>query len=271
VPPPRPILALLRASARWTDVAQGVSRAVCDFAADELRIPASRVELLPNGFDAGRFTPPPPEAVERWRREHSIPPGARLIGVIGRLAPEKGHARLLRQMVRVLERVPESLLLVAGDGPLRDELRRLADRLGVAPSVRFLGQQDDVRTLMGALDVLAVPSDHEGFSFVTAEALSVGTPVVGTDRGGLPEVAGDGRYAALFSPAEEGSLGDALLRVLADPEAARRRARAAEGHLRRFHLDTHVQRQHEIYLRVAASVRERRAAGASGPSAAPGR
>jgi glycosyltransferase involved in cell wall biosynthesis len=252
------IQALLRAGARWTDVAQGVSRAVCRYAVEEYSIPPERVELLYNGVLLDQLAPPAPERVARWRSEMKIDPGTRLVGVVGRLAQEKGHARLFRQMRRVLARMPDTLLLVVGDGPLRRKLVALSEGLGLAHAVRFLGQQDDVQTIMGALDVLAVPSDHEGFSFVTLEALTAGTPVVGTERGGLPEVLAGGKYGVLFSPVDEDSLGDGLLWTLSHREEAVRMANAARGHLQQFGMENHVRRQHEIYLRLAPAVRQRR-------------
>jgi glycosyltransferase involved in cell wall biosynthesis len=266
------IHALLRAGAPWTDVAQGVSRAVCDYAIREYSIPPERVELLYNGVPLDQFTRPEPAEVERWRRSMRIAPGAPLIGVVGRLAPEKGHARLLRQMHRVLAQLPDARLLVVGDGPLRDRLEALTAGLGLGDAVRFLGQRDDVPTIMAALDVLAVPSDHEGFSFVALEALMVGTPVVGTDQGGLPEVLKHGEHGVLFSPADEDTLGDRLLWVLRHPAEAARLTQSAHGHLQLFRMETHVRRQREIYLRLARTVRGRRGArGGTHPDPVPTR
>lgn len=258
--PLNPVLrAAMRLGAGWTDVAQGVSRAVCDYATDYYRVPASRVELLYNGVLFEQFAPLRPHESERWRRAHRLPVSAPLVGVVGRLSPEKGHRRLFRQFRRVRARHPDAVLAVIGHGPLDAALRAAVRELGLERAVRFLGQQDDARSAIGALDVLAVPSDHEGLSFVALEALMLGTPLVGTGRGGLAEVVDHGAYGLLFSPDDEDSLGDALVRVLAEPEAARTRTRAAREHLRRFDMGHHVRRQREIYLRLARQIRGRRA------------
>ncbi|TVP47774.1 MAG: glycosyltransferase [Gemmatimonadales bacterium] len=239
---------MIRGGARWTDLALGVSKAVCLHAESTYGIPPQRVRLLYNGADFSRFQPISAETRARWRATLGIGPGTRLIGAVGRLAPEKGHMRLLRQMQRVRSRLPGAVLAVAGDGPLRSDLEDLARRLGVAEAVRFLGQRDDVRDLLGALDVLAVPSDHEGLSMVALESLSVGTPVVATDVGGCPEVLDNGAHGYLFSPDREDTLGDQLLEALLSPDEARTRTLSATDHLERFALRTHVQMQQQIYL-----------------------
>jgi glycosyltransferase involved in cell wall biosynthesis len=253
-----PIRMLLRITASWTDVAQCVSRAICEHAHNVLAVPRDRVELLYNGVVFDQFRAPADDRLQAWRREHGLPPGARLIGVVGRLSPEKGHARLLRQLPRILVDVPGAHLVVVGDGPLRGELRDLTNRLGLDCVVTFLGQQHDVLTIMAALDVLAVPSDHEGFSYVTLEALMVGTPVVGTRVGGLPEVLADGRYGRLFDPRDEDQLGDALSWALTSTDAARSMAASAQAHLRQFDIAQHIDRQRDIYLRLSTRVRQRR-------------
>lgn len=239
---------MIRGSARWTDLALGVSKAVCRHAEHAYGIPPERVRLLYNGADFSQFQPITAETRERWRASLGIGADTKLIGAVGRIAPEKGHARLLRQMRRVRERIPDAFLAVAGDGPLRRDLEDLARRYGVADAVQFLGQRDDVRVLLGALDVLAVPSDHEGLSSVALESLSVGTPVVATDVGGCPEVLDGGAHGYLFSPAHEDTLGDKLVDVLENPDEARERTRSATDHLERFALETHVQLQQRIYL-----------------------
>jgi glycosyltransferase involved in cell wall biosynthesis len=265
--PLNPVLRMiLRAGAGWTDVAQGVSRAVCQYASDRYGVPRERIELLYNGVLPEQFPPLRPGETQRWRGEHGFAETDLLVGVVGRLAPEKGHARLFRQFVRVRARHPGARLVVAGDGPLRGELEALAVRLGIAEFTRFLGQQDDARALIGALDVLAVPSDHEGLSFVGLEALMLGTPVVGTEVGGLAEVLKEGEHGVLFSPSREEGLGDGLIWTLQHPAEARRRATSATEHLRLFDMEEHVRRQHEIYIRLGRDVRQRRRAGRGKPS-----
>jgi glycosyltransferase involved in cell wall biosynthesis len=256
-----PVRYALRAGAPWTDVAQGVSRAVCRHATDRLAIPAEKVRLLYNGILPDDFKPLEPGEAEEWRRRNGFGVSERLVGVVGRLAPEKGHLRMIRQLGRIAERFPDVRLVIAGEGPLRGRIEREIRARGLTERVRLLGPRDDARALIGALDVLAVPSDHEGLSFVALEALMLGTPVVGTAIGGLAEVLGGGRYGMLFRPQEEDSLGDAVLKVLSEPEAARERARASATHLRMFDMDAHVDAQREIYLDLAARVRARRPAG----------
>jgi glycosyltransferase involved in cell wall biosynthesis len=130
-----------------------------------------------------------------------------LVGVVARLQPEKGVADFLRAAARVCAAVPDARFLVAGDGPLREELLALAGRLGVGERVRFLGYRADARALIGLLEVLVVPSLTEGTPLIVLEAMAAGIPVV---------PAGD--------PA---ALAEALLELLQDPDRARSLGEAA--------------------------------------------
>ncbi len=251
---------LMRATAHWTDLALGVSEAVRDYAVREYKVRPDRARLLYNGIALEDFAAPLTSRVAHWREAARIPVTARTIGVIGRLAPEKGHARLLRQMSRVLRAVPDALLVVVGGGPLRSQLEELTLELGLDDAVRFVGQQSDVPLVMGALDVVAIPSDHEGLSMVALEAIALGKPIVASDVGGLPEVLNRGAHGVLCPIDVEHSFADALVRVLTDPAVAARMLIGAGEHLKEFSLVQHVERQRDIYLQLGRTTRERRGA-----------
>jgi glycosyltransferase involved in cell wall biosynthesis len=117
--------------------------------------------------------------------------------------------------------VPNATLAIAGDGPLRPELERLAAESGVGDRVRFLGVRPDARALMGAADVVVMPSRWEGLPLAALETLASGTPLVATDVRGLRELVADGRDALLV-PEDREALAGALRRLLDDPVLARR-------------------------------------------------
>jgi glycosyltransferase involved in cell wall biosynthesis len=145
-----------------------------------------------------------------------------LVGVVARLQPEKGVANFLKGVTRVAPHFPEAHFVVAGDGPLRQELVALAEDLNLSKRVHFLGFQSDASALMRSLDVLVVPSLTEGSPLVTLEAMTAGVPVVASAVGGIPDQIRHDKEGLLVPPGDTGAIGDALLTLLRDPDLARR-------------------------------------------------
>jgi len=134
--------------------------------------------------------------------------GHPLVLAVGRLHPQKGYDVLLD----ALPQLGDCVVAVAGDGPLRDQL------VASAPSVRWLGQRDDVADLYAAADVVVLPSVWEARSLTAQEAMRAGRPLVVADVGGLSELVGDG--AVLVPPGDPTALAAAVRRLLDDPAAA---------------------------------------------------
>jgi glycosyltransferase involved in cell wall biosynthesis len=146
---------------------------------------------------------------------------------VGRLAAQKGFGTLIQAAGRWQRRRPVvPLVIIAGDGPLDAELRHQAGVAGVA--VRFLGPRHDVPALLGAADVVVVPSTWEGQPLIVQEALRAGRPLVATRVGGVADLTGDDG-AVLVPPGDPVALATAVSRILDDPEAAARLAAAARG------------------------------------------
>jgi glycosyltransferase involved in cell wall biosynthesis len=143
---------------------------------------------------------------------------------VGRLASQKGFDTLIAAAGCWQGRQPVPLTVIAGDGPLADDLARQARKLGV--DVRFLGVRDDVPALLAAADVFVLPSRWEGQPLIVQQALRAGRPIVASNVGGVHDVTGDD--AVLLVPADDpATLGRAVLRVLDDPDLARNLAAVA--------------------------------------------
>jgi glycosyltransferase involved in cell wall biosynthesis len=125
--------------------------------------------------------------------------------------------------IRAIAQVPGATLAIVGDGPLRPELERLAADLQ-APVI-FTGVRKDARALMGAADVVVMPSRWEGLPLTALEALASGTPLVATSVRGLRELLTDGENALLV-PEDSEALASAIHRVLDDRELAARLSEA---------------------------------------------
>jgi glycosyltransferase involved in cell wall biosynthesis len=151
---------------------------------------------------------------------------------VGRLESEKGIHVLLEAMVEVARAVPESRLLLAGDGRLRGELERRVRELGLEDRVEMLGwvARDGLREVYERASVLVLPSLwEEGLGMVLVEAGLMGRAVIGSDLGGIKDVVRHGENGLLVPPGDAASLASALATVLGDPDIARRMGEAGTG------------------------------------------
>jgi glycosyltransferase involved in cell wall biosynthesis len=173
------------------------------------------------------------------------------IGIVGRLKPVKGHDVLLRALAR--PGMPKDLrLYVFGEGPLEAELRALTAELGLQDRVTFLGFRENMPGYLRQLDMMAMPSRHEGIPYAALEAMDMGVPLVASDVGGLHEIL-ENDVDALLVPAEDaGMLADAIARLHADAGLRARLARRAREKVNaRFLAAPMVDRYLEVYRRAS--------------------
>jgi glycosyltransferase involved in cell wall biosynthesis len=194
-------------------------------AADELvrryRLPPERMHVIPNARDAVLLRPPTDDEREAARAEHRVG-GAPVVLYLGALSWEKRPA----DAIRAVAALDDVRLIVAGDGPLRSDLERLAG--SIAPGrVEFTGVVADPATVLYASDALICTSATEGMAGCLLEAGLCGMPVVATDVGSASEVIADGvtgRLVSVDAPdAAAVALADVLARAEEMGEAARER------------------------------------------------
>ena len=172
-----------------------------------------------------------------------------LIGTVGRLVPQKNHARLLDMMAKlVADGLSGARLVIVGEGPEREALEARVAALGLAGAVTLAGQRDDVPDVLAAFDVLVLSSDREGHPLTALEAQAAGTPVVLTDAGGSADaLARDGEERGGFLVEQDpAALADAV-RTLADDPALRGRMAA----FARRHALAHFDQEHMVERYVA--------------------
>ncbi len=189
--------------------------------------------------------PPPGRPRGVVRAELGAAPGVPVVLVAASLTPKKDHAGLLAALVRLADLDVRPMVLLAGTGPLEASLRMAADRLGLGTQVRFLGHRSDVADLLCASDLAVLPScEREGCSNFLMEAMSLAVPVVTTDAGGSAELITHGMTGLVVPCRRPRELADAMERVLATPELARRlgenaaRVAASRFALRRMVAET---------------------------------
>ena len=251
--PLNPVIRFLqqRLTGRWTQFALVVSEAVRRLAVRDFNIPGDRIEVLHNPIEVSNFANPATDARERIRKEFQISSGARVMGIIGRLSPEKGHTLLIQVLPTLLATCPEAVLLIVGDGPMRKQCESLVQSLQLGYAVRFAGYRTDIADILAALDVVVMPSDREGFGLAALEATAAGKPVVASRVGGLPEIVIDGETGLLVPSGEPEELLKALLRILTDTALAARQSEACRLHAQKFTVEQHIERLQEIYRSVA--------------------
>jgi L-malate glycosyltransferase len=154
---------------------------------------------------------------------------------------------VVRVFARVRAAMPAKLVMV-GDGPDRTDAEEAARELGVHDDVRFLGRIENVAPLLAAADLFLLPSESESFGLSALEALASGVPVIASDAGGIPEVVREGVTGFLLPIGDVTAMGDAAIRVLADPDrlATMRNAAAADARAR-FSLDSVLAEYEALY------------------------
>ena len=202
-------------------------------AALALEVPAERTRILYPGVDANRFSPTGDH--QPLTTNHRPP----TLLSISRLADMyKGHDTTIRALPLVQAKVPGARYVVAGGGPLREYLGRVAQSVGVERYVEFLGEVPDetLVDLYRSADVLAVLSREsasvggaEGFGIVCLEAAACGVPVVAGRSGGLPDAVQDGVTGLLVDPLDIGAAAEAIVALLGDPDRARRMGAAGRA------------------------------------------
>ena len=214
-----------RAQIQWAARKASALITVCEDLKDrliELGEPASRIVTLRNGVDLQRFSLGDREAA---RRRLGLK-GFTLLSV-GSLIPRKGHDLI----IAALAELPDAQLLIAGSGPMRTELERIAQEKVVTERVRFLGEiaHDALSEAYRAADIFILASSREGWANVLLEAMASGTPVVATNVNGTPEVLRDPALSVMVEQRSAASLADAVKRLRAHlPDRAAVRAYAEQ-------------------------------------------
>jgi phosphatidyl-myo-inositol dimannoside synthase len=215
---------------------------ISDWTEDRLRpyVAAERIRRVPPGVDVATFNPGVDGAP--LRAAWGVPADALLVGCISRLVRRKGQDTLLEVWPELRRRHPDAHLVLAGEGPLADELRQRASGLGRDAGVVLPGRLDwdDLPAAHAALDLFAMPcrtrlagTDVEGLGIVYLEAQACGVPAIAGRPRGAPEAVRDGETGAVVDGDDPGAVLAELDRWLADPEGRRRAGEAGRDWVER--------------------------------------
>lgn len=211
-----------------------------------LGMPEERIRVHRTGVDLDAFRP-----VDRAAARARLGVTGPLIATAGALIPRKGQ----RTVLAALRELPGATLIAIGDGPDRKVLEPMADALGVADRVRFLGNRPhaELPALLAAADVMVLASESEGLANVWVESLACGTPIVTGDVGGAREVL-DRPEAGRLAPLQSGPIAAAIREILGAPpaqDAVREAARRFSWERNALELRAHLGALVEGFRRAA--------------------
>jgi glycosyltransferase involved in cell wall biosynthesis len=222
-----------------TDAFIAVAASHGKFLVDNLRVPAKKVAVIPNGVDTERFAPI--GDVAEVRRGLAIGHADPVVGIVAALRPEKNHELFLEMARRVARQLPATRFLIIGDGPCRAPLEHRARELGLQQNVLFLGSRNDVPRLLAAIDVFVLTSHIEANPVSILEAMSAGRPVVSSDVGSIHEAVADGETGFLVAPGDAEGLAHRVLELLHDPSLSRLMGKTARrAVIERWSIDAMV-------------------------------
>jgi len=206
---------------------------------------------MPNPVDVSEFRPAQPGETAAWREQHRIPLQACVTVYVGRLSSEKGLPGLVRGFAQAARRSPDAILVLVGDGAQRGELEALAGQLGLGPDqIRFIGRVNitEVPYWLRSSDIFALTSPSEGFSCALLEAMAAGLASLVSDIPANRQLIDPGIHGLTVPFGDESSIGEALLRLSADPEARQRMGEAARNRVVQNYSTSRVMERYETLL-----------------------
>lgn len=246
--------ALKHWGATQTDHVIAVSEPLRRYLIERVRVPASKIAVIPNGVDTELFRPATASerAPDSLRKRLGIGT-APVIGHVARLAPVKNQPLLVDAFARVRQRIPAVRLVIVGEGSERAAIEAKVAEHGLGAAVHLVGEARDIPSILREFDLFALPSKAEGTSMSVLEAMASGVPVVASAVGGTPDLLDHGRCGVLVPPNEIDALAAAFCDLLAAPERRRALATAARARVEDHYSEESVARRYERLYRGEAA------------------
>lgn len=211
-------------------------------------VPDSRITIMPYTVDNAYFRRRSSEAAlhrDEFRESLKLEAGIKTILFVGRLSPDKDLPTLLRASRRLIEswQGPPPRVLIAGDGPMRNELTQLSRSLGIENSVQFLGfrNQSELPALYDLCDVFVLPSTFEPWGLVVNEVMNAGRPILVSDRVGCgPDLVQPSRNGFIFKVGDDAALAGHLSEYLRSEAVATTAGNLSRDIINRSDLHSNV-------------------------------
>jgi glycosyltransferase involved in cell wall biosynthesis len=208
------------------------------------------VEALSNGIDLSRFSPG--KADDEIYKKYNIAKTKPTILYIGRIDPEKSLDVLIEAFALVLKKIPNAQLVMVGDGASRNDLEKLAEKLDISKSIRFLGRiiGSDLPKLYRVGKVFAITSKTETQSIVIMEAMATGLPVVAVRAGAIPELVWNNKNGYLCTPDNPTEMARNLTKILKNSLLQRKLSKTSLENIKKHDIGYTLTRFEEIYQTV---------------------
>jgi len=229
-------------SFRLGTIPVGISPAVCE-SIRRIYHPA-KVPVIPNGIDLRPFRNP--RGIRNsWRSRNGFSEEDFIIASVGRLHPLKNFSLLLSAFAELSARYTNLKLMIAGEGPFRQELERTIDELRIADRVCLAGERSDIPHLLLASDVYTNTSLWEGNPLSVIEAMAAGLPVIAPAVGGIPDLIEDGVDGVILTPDHKEDLAHAMAEIIDSQDLRCRLGEAARTKAQRTMSTTEMVRTYE--------------------------
>ena len=237
-----------RLLANFTDKVVAVSQGVKNFLIEEEGIPESKIEVIYNGIDIKRFENVKVSMREK-KKEFGIASQEKVVGIVSRIAPQKGHKYFIQVATKILKSFPDTKFLIVGEGKrdLEGEIKKIVREQGIEKQVIFTGSREDIPEIISIMDVFVFPSLREGFGNVLVEAMACKKPIVAFDIPGVNEVIVNGKTGFLVSPGEVEVLAEKTNLLLKDREIREKMGEFSTQRAKVFSIERMVEKTESLY------------------------
>jgi len=243
--------AFYRFAAKRTSRLVAVSQDLQKFLCAHFNVSQDKVAMIYNGIDLSPFADVQrnPQLLESL----GISVDAFIVGTVGNLYALKGHTYLIRAAHGVMQKRPNTHLLILGRGELKNPLEQEAKALGIADRVHLLGYRDDTPRWLGVMNVFVLSSLSEGLPLSLLEAMASSLPTIVTQIGGMPEVVREGETGVVVPPGDCEALTKSILFFHDNPNIAKQYGRAGRIVVfEDFSVDRMVHQYRSLYREVLA-------------------
>jgi glycosyltransferase involved in cell wall biosynthesis len=216
---------------------------------------AERIEVIYNGIDIEPFTQ---SSARNFRAEWNVKSDEPLLGFVGQLDERKGIRVLLAAFQRIKRELPQTRLVLVGQGPLREIITAEVKNQQWGEAVLLPGFLDDIAGVMQAIDILLLPSYWEGFGIVLIEAMAAGRPAISTDTSSMPEIIVDGQTGFVVPPGNAEALAERTIKLLRDSALREKFGQAARQRVaEKFTHERMIEEVENLFRREIKKVTDR--------------
>jgi len=237
-----------RISSCLVDRYVAVSNAVKNKYIKMAKIKPKKIVTIYNGIDLKKFQLSEDKIITRKKLGLSI--DDTIIGYAAKMRPERNHLALIKSIAILEKKYPKIKLLLAGDGPEKNNLMQLSEKLGIADNVTFLGQRNDIPQILNSLDIFISPSQYEGMSVAILEAMGIGLPIIASDIEPNRELIEENKDGILVDQNQPSLIAEKIKLLLDNPIIIKKLAIAAKHKIKLFSLEKTVSELDKLYKQI---------------------